>query len=143
MTELRWVWRSAYGVAARGPHAVVQKFVSPFRRDDGVEQELLPLVRDGRLRVDARGRVWRQDGRRAEKPGSKGYLVVRATVGGRRVHALAHRLVYAVLVGPVPAGHLINHRNRRRDDNRPGNLEPRTSRANRLHGIAFGRRRTT
>jgi hypothetical protein len=111
-----------------------------MRRAAGNEELLLPLVASGELRIDEEGRVWRRDGSRAEKPGSKGYLIVRASIDGEgRVHALAQRLVYRVLVGPIPPGRMVNHKNRQRADNRPGNLEPRTSRGNRLHGIAFGR----
>lgn len=52
-----------------------------------------------------------------------GYKRVNVTINGRYQHVLAHRLVFLTFVGPIPDGYEINHKNGKRDDNRPENLE--------------------
>lgn len=111
------------------------------------------LVESGLLRIDDEGRVWRIARRwgtrwgkggvkpldapkRAESRTDAGYLVVVTSVGGRRGTDLstpAHRLVWHCLVGPIPDGLCINHKNGIRDDNRPANLEVVTYSENNAH----------
>ena len=109
-------------------------------------------VLGGELEIDAEGRIWRvairQGNRwnsgttlrscprhRAEHPTPKGYLQIRLMTGGLRAHALAHRLVYVHLVGPIPDGETINHIDGVKSNNRPGNLEPATHSEQILHAI--------
>lgn len=103
-------------------------------RGDG-ERVLMGLVQRGLLDVRPNGEVWRtaacgRTGRwrqiapvRADKRRADGYRVVRVQIDGRAHMAMAHRLVWAVHVGPVPPGEEINHRNGCRGDNRLENLE--------------------
>jgi hypothetical protein len=97
-------------------------------------------VTAGVLRVDPDGSVWRCKRRRGEvwsdmKPrrvenlGGKGYLRVSLHVGQGYPLAIvmAHRLVYELLVGPIPGGLEIDHINGDKRDNRPSNLEPVTA----------------
>lgn len=107
------------------------------------ENEVYRAVEDGELTIDSEGRIWRVAARRgdrwagttkvvpcvprrAEKPSGK-YLQVRVMFDGIRVHALAHRLVWRHVHGPIPHGLTVNHKNGRHMDNRPSNLELATS----------------
>lgn len=49
---------------------------------------------------------------------------------------MAHRLVYVLLVGPIPEGHHLDHRCRVRPCCNPDHLEPVTPRENTLRGEA-------
>lgn len=74
-------------------------------------------------RWDIRARAWVPCAPvRAEQRMRDGYLTVRATVDGRRVRCMAHRLVYLVHNGPIPEGEEINHVDASRDNNHPDNL---------------------
>lgn len=108
------------------------------------ENEVYLAVESGELSIDTQGRVWRHAARRANrwKPGEAvsipceprraehlagKYQQVRVMFGGKRIHALAHRLVWRHFNGPIPAGLTVNHKNGRHTDNRPSNLELSTS----------------
>jgi hypothetical protein len=87
----------------------------------------MEAVRFGVIEIDAEGRCWRNNPRRrAESSAGNGYLKLRYQAGGRKGIAYAHRVVYRALVGEIPVGLTINHRNGTKDDNQPGNLEPAT-----------------
>lgn len=103
----------------------------------GNEEKLLPLFTRGEefsgtpFSVDDEGRLWRhveKDAllpapRRAEySTGSRGYLMLRAYLDGGVVRVLAHRMVYRALVGTIPEHHVIDHRDGRKQNNRPSNL---------------------
>lgn len=110
------------------------------------ETHLLSAVRSGLLSVDSQGRVWRHgyDGRygrvtfrkarRAENDSGR-YLQVRLQIDGRRHCAKAARLVYRVLVGPIPARLTVNHESGDKHDNRPGNLNLMTNSEQQLHAL--------
>lgn len=98
------------------------------------EEGIYWAVKERRLRIDALGRIWRAGARRAENPTGK-YLQVRAMRGGKRSHALAHRLVWRHFNGPIPAGLTINHKNGDTTDNRPENLELATPSEQVLHSM--------
>ncbi len=118
------------------------------------ERALIALVKDGQWEIDEAGRIWRtcirsglKNGgshlipvarRRVEHALPLGYLQVRATIDGRRVHGLAHRLVWQHVHGDIPVGHEINHDNGLKDDNRPGNLLCGTGGANIEHAHSGG-----
>lgn len=61
------------------------------------------------------------------------YYQVRAMLDGKRVMALAHRLVWLHFKGPIPMGMTINHRNGAKKDNRLDNLELATNAEQQLH----------
>ncbi len=97
------------------------------------------LLATGIFIIDRGGRIWRRKSlRRAEHRDGKGYLQVRAMVGGKRLHVGAHRLVWVSLHGPIPDGVGINHKNGMKDDNRPINLELATASENLKHAYRHG-----
>lgn len=103
------------------------------------EQLVHESVKAGELEIDEQGRVWRiarrrygrwVNGvvtekcarRRAESPANR-YLQVRSMHNGKRINASAHRLVWFHFNGAIPDGLTINHKNGKKHDNRPENLE--------------------
>jgi len=61
------------------------------------------------------------------------YFQVRAMLNGRRVVALAHRMVWLHFNGQIPEEMTINHRNGIKKDNRPENLELATHQEQQIH----------
>lgn len=108
----------------------------------------------GIFSVDEQGRIWRHkqlatDGwrevrkRRAENTSACGYyLRLAMSLPGRRtVSVSAHRLVYEVMVGPIPDGSEINHKDLNKQNNAPSNLEAVSPSQNISHSYAHGRPR--
>ena len=96
------------------------------------EQAVLAELEDGRLTADIEtGHVFRR-GKHVGKASSSGYLAV--FVPSAKRYVLAHRIVWMKAHGAIPRGLVINHKNRRRWDNRLINLEAITQRDNVLHG---------
>ena len=54
-------------------------------------------------------------------------------VKGVRFHALAHRLVWRHLHGPIPHGLTVNHKDGNKKNNRPDNLELMTDSEQAIH----------
>lgn len=77
-------------------------------------------LRNGALRVEPDGSIWRPDGRRAEMV-DDGYGRVRVWDCPLRL-AMAHRVVWIAAHGPIPPGARVAHLNGKRFDNRPVNL---------------------
>ena len=63
------------------------------------------------------------------------YLQVRIMLGGVRVCALAHRLVFRHFKGPIPDGLTINHKDGKKKRNHPDNLEPATYSEQVVHAL--------
>jgi DNA-binding NarL/FixJ family response regulator len=113
-----------------------------------IEQHFLGLVAVGRIGVNPDGTIVRlvdmRSGKRLDPPRpmdchtGDGYINLNGNMGGRRVSISGHRLVYLALVGPIPPGHEINHKNGIKDDNRPENLEIVTRSGNQKHSYANG-----
>lgn len=86
----------------------------------------LLLIERGILRVDAeRGLVYSsrfQPNRPRGVTNSKGYLVCTLHLGKIRVQAKIHRIVWLSVHGRIPAGFVLDHINRIKDDNRIENL---------------------
>lgn len=96
------------------------------------DRRALALLRSGALLVDDAGAIWRH-GRRAEELNTRtGYGMVRVTFNPIR-RAMAHRVVWLSIHETIPDGLEVNHRNLRRWDNRPENLELVTSGGNSRH----------
>jgi hypothetical protein len=68
----------------------------------------------------------------------KGYLRAPLKVDGRQRFVYLHRVVWETLNGPIAAGLEIDHRNGRKDDNRPSNLDVVTTRENLRRARATG-----
>lgn len=109
----------------------------------------LQLVLDGVIEVRADGTVWklrnlnatRFDGpRRLETTSKRGYLLVRVNAHGKGYMMTAHRLVWAVLRGPLGDGLDINHIDGVKTNNRPENLELVTRAENLRHALSTGLR---
>lgn len=92
----------------------------------------------GKFKVDELGRIWRGSRRAEHKVGQ--YLQVRVHANGVRHYTTAHRLVWRALVGPIPYGMVINHKNGVKTDNRPENLECATYSENTKHAMRHGLR---
>lgn len=61
------------------------------------------------------------------------YLQVRIMLDGVRVYALAHRLVFRHLKGPIPLGMTVNHEDGQKKRNHPSNLELATNSEQQIH----------
>src|SRR5437867_3295798 len=88
------------------------------------------FVKNGTLRIDEQGCIWRGERRAENGAKSRGYLQVRVMVHGHRYHVSAHRLVWMHFKNnglPAPARFEINHDNGIKTDNRPSNLSLTTS----------------
>lgn len=89
---------------------------------------LLDLPERIRARVAPKGPCWEWSGAKTK---GYGHLSHR----GRQVYA--HRLVYELLVGPIPAGLEIDHLCRNPPCVNPSHLEPVTHRENLLRGVGI------
>lgn len=126
----------------------------------GMDKEaiILLLVAEKVFEIDDEGRIWRlmkRHGRgvapgggylrgsrlshcprvRAEYRTRQGYLLVAAMLNGRKTVTGAHRVVWASRNGSIPAKLTINHRNGKKADNRPENLELATYSEQRRHAL--------
>lgn len=66
------------------------------------------------------------------------YAAVGCHINDIRHQRLVHRLVAEAFLGPCPRGKEVNHKNGRRLDNRPENLEYVTAAENKAHAVANG-----
>lgn len=62
-----------------------------------------------------------------------GYQEFCARKDGVKKYIKVHRAVYEAFVGPIPEGHVINHRNNVKTNNHPTNLETMTVGENNRH----------
>ena len=113
----------------------------------GYEEQFMQYIAAGEFSVDGEGRIWRHfdrrsgrlsTPRRAERGERGGYMQVRFFHEGKRLAATAHRIVFRVLKGPIPAGCEVNHDNGIKDDNRPNNLLSETPSGNKKHASRNG-----
>lgn len=98
----------------------------------------------GLYEVSDHGHV-RRVGRRvlADRAAPGGYRAVNLWRGGHARGHLVHVLVAAAFLGPVPAGHEVNHRDGYKGNNHATNLEYLTRSDNLRHAYAIGLRRPT
>ena len=110
----------------------------------------LTMLREGRLRIDERGNVWRCacfrakrwvkiEPRRAENIGGKGYLRLTMQISGRLHSVQAHRVVWTYLRGPIPDRLQINHKDKDKTNNDISNLEIVTNQENMDHAWSLGK----
>lgn len=120
------------------------------------ERILIKAVKEAELKIDNEGKIWRMKSRggkrngevivrsivprRAEHITPLGYMQVRSMWNGKRIHCLAHRLVWQHFFGDIPDGIYINHKNGIKHDNRPENLELVTASENMKHAFCTGLR---
>jgi hypothetical protein len=90
----------------------------------------LAQLREGALTVNADTGVVYLRGKPVTSRSVHGYVRF-SLPNGKQV--LAHRVVWLAVHGPIANGLVINHRNRRRDDNRIVNLEAVSVQQNVLH----------
>ena len=64
-------------------------------------------------------------GRLVQRKDARGYPILRLTIKGKKYQLRTHRAIFAIQTGEWPPAD-IDHRNRRRDDNRWTNLRPAT-----------------
>jgi hypothetical protein len=62
-----------------------------------------------------------------------GYLVITVRKDGQQKQLRVHRFVWETLVGEIPAGKVINHKNGIKTDNRLSNLELVSNQENIIH----------
>lgn len=69
-----------------------------------------------------------------------GYLSVTPMINGKSRPIAVHRLIGEAFLGPIPAGHVTNHKDHDRLNNRVENLEYVTQAENVAKAIARGRK---
>ncbi len=111
------------------------------------EQLFIEAIKDGYLRIDDAGRIWRITRRyRANKQpvipkremkttNEAGYIRVGLGKNGKVILCYAHRVVWTYFNGEIPSGLEMNHINGVRTDNRPENLELVTHSENIKHAF--------
>jgi hypothetical protein len=87
-----------------------------------------------RVGPDTLGRL-RCVGRILRPHRTRGYLSATLFRTGRSKGHFVHRLVAAAFLGPIPAGHQVNHKNGIKTDNSVANLEYMTPVQNRRHAL--------
>jgi hypothetical protein len=117
--------------------------------DERAEDLILELIQDGFFSVNSDGEIWREKikngrsvkpcipRRRAEYEATNGYLRMRVSIHGVRIRVSAHRVVYRFFKGVIPEGCIINHKDGKRWNNRPWNLEAITQSQNVRHGLGL------
>lgn len=99
----------------------------------GPDRLALLLLLSDQLVVDHTGAIFR-NGKRAEVLDKRtGYGRVMVQRQPKLVWAMAHRVVWMAMFGPIPPNLVINHKNKRRWDNRPTNLDLTDARGNAHH----------
>jgi hypothetical protein len=84
----------------------------------------LAALTQGVIQVDPQtGAITGRTGQRLERRTRDGGGRVKVQSRPRVVWAPAHRVVWLAVFGPIPAHSFVRHRNGRRWDNRPDNLE--------------------
>ena len=106
------------------------------------EQIILNLVKNGEFKINTDGSIYRLKKSgwvRAEHKTPQGYLQVRKMIDGKRYHVSAHRIVWCYFnCCPIPEGFVPNHKNGKKDDNHPDNLEVLSYSDNQKHAHRTG-----
>ncbi len=106
------------------------------------------LVLHGWYAVSSKGRVRRETGGQHGAQAGKilrqyvnrnGYLYVRPCIGGVSKTVFVHKLIAMAWLGKRPKGKEVNHKNGKKKDNRPSNLEYATRQKNLQHATRHGK----
>lgn len=123
--------------AESGPLAF-QRLESPMV-DQSVAEEWRPAVGfENHYDVSSLARIKRTSGGKgvragriiSQRTGKNGYVYITLSVDGVASTRLVHRIVAESFIGPCPDGMETDHKNHRRDDNRPENLCWKTHKKN-------------
>jgi hypothetical protein len=71
--------------------------------------------------------------KRAENRSKRGYLMVKMSMCGKHFLVSAHQAVYTLTKGEIPPGLDVNHKDGKKDNNHPENLELVTRSENHMH----------
>jgi len=115
------------------------------------ERILIKIVKNGILRIDKKGQVWKCKRSHKEfcgdfencKPVLKGYKDEHGYIRldmwfaklRKTIRSQAHRIVWIFHNGDIPEGLQINHKNGKKNDNRLRNLELVTPAENTIHAL--------
>lgn len=81
------------------------------------------------------GMVWVK---RSTKPKPDGYVRIKLDGEGMGKEFYVHRLIASAFIGDIPDGHVVNHKNCDKSDNRVENLEIISRGDNVRHAMASG-----
>jgi hypothetical protein len=107
-------------------------------------------INQGMLRITPKGEIWKLAAisggkkkisitpKRAECKLKNGYLGITVCMNGRQFLLLAHRAVWTILVGRIPGGMDINHKDGNKRNNDPKNMEVVTRSENLYHAVRTG-----
>lgn len=118
------------------------------------EEKVYLAVRKGWFKIRKDGSIWRVRQRRRTRwgtitlrdvkphridmPTTGGYGTVKFMIDGIQYSCPAHRLVWRHFHGRIPPNLTINHKNGKKSDNRPKNLELATHSEQTLHAYKMG-----
>lgn len=91
-------------------------------------------------RISSSGRIVSITPKRAECTLKNGYLGIVVWSKGKQFLSLAHRVVWTILVGEIPSGMDLNHKDGNKKNNNPANLEVVTRGENLKHAAHTGLR---
>lgn len=89
-------------------------------------------------RITGNGRLVKITPKRAECTLKNGYLGIVVWSNGKQFLSLAHRVVWSILVGEIPSGLDLNHKDGNKKNNDPANLEVVTRSENLKHAVNTG-----
>lgn len=110
--------------------------------DEPEEWRKIPMLA-GVYEASSLGRIRRRSPPRAgrmisQNRASGGYLKCAVCVDGIEMQSATHRFVADAFIGPIPDGHVVNHKDGIKTNNKPSNLEYVTPAGNSAHAVSMG-----
>lgn len=113
------------------------------------EEEIVKFYKDGVIEIHDDGTVWircwlrdrtknRHELKRIDIPHSTGYMRIEFSFNGVFYKAYAHRIIWKCLVGDIPTGITINHKDMNKHNNTISNMEICTQKENSIHAMHNG-----